>query len=110
MSDYVTSIGEQYNISGKHNVGKIETNYGNADAHASLRELMAAVEVLRGHLSAADRQVIDESVETVRRGNQAEGGKLRRALSNIAGVATVVGQVGVPVIEAVRKVMTALGM
>jgi hypothetical protein len=108
MTDNV-NIGEQYNIRGKHNVGKIETNYGTADVQASLRELIEAVHVLRGQVSAADRQVIDESLETVSRGKQAEPGKLRRALGNIAGIATVVGQVGAPVVEAVRKVMTALG-
>ena len=108
MTDNV-NIGEQYNIRGKHNVGKIETNYGTADVQASLRELIEAVHVLRGQVSAADRQVIDESLEIVSRGKQAEPGKLRRALGNIAGIATVVSQVGAPVVEAVRKVMTALG-
>jgi hypothetical protein len=110
VSDQVTNVGEQYNISGMHNVGKIETNYGSADVNASLQSLMAAVQVLRGHLSATERQVIDESVETVKYGEKAEPGRLRRALSNIAGIAAVVGEVGAPVIEAVRKVTMGLGM
>jgi hypothetical protein len=37
-------------------------------------------------------------------------GTLRRALGNIAGVAAMVGQVGVPVIEGVREVMAAFGI
>lgn len=102
-------IGEQYNFSGSHNVGKIENNYGPADVQASLRELIETVQVLRARVPAADRAVIDESLVTVRRGEQEDPGTLRRALGNIAGVATMVGQVGAPVIEAVRKVMSALG-
>lgn len=104
------NIGEQYNVSGKHNVGKIQNNYGPADVQASVRELVDAVQLLRAEVSAADRRMIDESLATVRRGEQADPGTLRRALGNIAGIATVVGQVGAPVIEAVRKVMTALAI
>ncbi len=53
---------------------------------------------------------IDESVSTIGTGDHVEAGTLRRALGNIAGVATMVGQVGVPVIDAVRKVMAAFGI
>ena len=35
---------------------------------------------------------------------------LRRALGNIAGIAALVGQVGAPAIEAVRSVLSALGI
>ncbi len=92
MSEHVTNIGEQYNVSGKRNVGKIETNYGTADVDASLHELINAVEVLRKQVSPTDRQLIDESLETVRQGEQAKPGKLLGALRDIAGIAVVVGQ------------------
>jgi hypothetical protein len=49
-------------------------------------------------------------METIASENNSTEGAFRRALSNIAGVATVVGQVGVPVIEAIRAVITALGI
>jgi hypothetical protein len=104
------SIGEQYNVSGRHNVGKIETNHGQPRVEPSLRELVEAAQVLRRQVSAADRRSIDESLDVIERGQATEPGRLRQALSSIAGIATVVGQVGAPVIEAVRKVMTALGV
>jgi hypothetical protein len=49
-------------------------------------------------------------METIEAGGNGDKGALRRALGNIAGVAAVVGEVGVPVIEAIRKVMAAFGM
>jgi hypothetical protein len=111
MSDW-TNIGEQYNVYGERAVGKKEKNYnfGTAHADASLRELIDAVEVLRRQVSPAERQRIDESLETVRQGEKAKPSKLRSALSEIAGIAVVVGQVGAPVIEAVRKVTAAIGL
>jgi hypothetical protein len=46
----------------------------------------------------------------MRTGANVEPQPLRRALGNLAGIATVVGQVGTPVVEAVRKVMAAFGL
>lgn len=101
--------GDNVTQHGNHNVGIIK-NQGPADPQAAFREMITAVQVLRGQVSAADRQVIDESMKAIGTGDNVEKGTLRRALSNIAGIATVVGQVGVPVIESVRAVMAALGL
>jgi hypothetical protein len=101
--------GDNVTQHGNHNVGIIK-NQGPADPQAAFREMIIAVQVLRGQVSTADRQVIDESMKAIGTGDNVEKGTLRRALSNIAGVATVVGQVGVPVIESVRAVMAALGL
>jgi hypothetical protein len=101
--------GDNVTQHGNHNVGIIK-NQGPADPQAAFREMITAVQVLRGQVSTADRQVIDESMKAIGTGDNVEKGTLRRALSNIAGVATVVGQVGVPVIESVRAVMAALGL
>jgi hypothetical protein len=101
--------GDNVTQHGNHNVGIIK-NQGPADPQAAFREMITAVQVLRGQVSAADRQVIDESMKAIGTGDNVEKGTMRRALSNIAGVATVVGQVGVPVIESIRAVMTALGL
>jgi hypothetical protein len=106
---HVTNIGEQYNVSGEGNIGK-QVNYGAPEADAALRELVQAVEAMREQVSAVDRRAIDESLATVRRGETARPGGVRQALSNLAGIAVVVGQVGAPVIEAVRKVMVALAL
>lgn len=107
MSDY--HFGGRVNQYGDHNIGMIK-NQGSADPQAAFREMINAIQALRGQVSAADRQVIDESMNTIGTGDNVEKQPLRRALGNIAGVATMVGQVGVPVIESIRKVMAAFGM
>jgi hypothetical protein len=102
-------FGDEVTQYGDHNVGMIK-NQGPADPQAAFREMINAVQALRGQVSAADRQVIDESMNTIGTGDNVEKGTLRRALGNIAGIATMVGQVGVPVIESIHKVMAAFGM
>ncbi len=102
-------FGDNVTQHGDHNVGMIK-NQVPADPQAAFREMITAVQVLRGQVSAADRQVIDESMKAIGTGDNVEKGTLRRALGNIAGVATMVGQVGVPVIESVRAVMAAFGL
>lgn len=107
MSDY--HFGDKVNQYGDHNIGMIK-NQGPADPQVAFREMINAVQALRDQVSAADRQVIDESMNTIGTGDKVEKQHLRRALGNIAGVAAMVGQVGVPVIESIRKVMAAFGM
>lgn len=102
-------FGDKVSVRGQHNVGMIK-NQGPTDSRAALQEMINAVQILRGQVSAADRRVIDESMDTIGTGDNLDRGTLRRALGNIAGVAAMVGQVGVPVIESVRQVMAALGV
>jgi len=102
-------FGDKVKMYGDHNVGIIK-NQGSTDPQAAFREMINAIQALRGQVSATDRQVIDESMNTIATGDNLEKQPLRRALANIAGVAAMVGQVGVPVIESIRKVMTAFGM
>jgi hypothetical protein len=83
-------------------------NNTTAGPQDALRELTDAVGALRPRVSPADREVIDAYMRTV--GPNTEPGILRSALGQVAGIATVVGQVGVPVVEAVRKVMAAFGL
>ena len=56
-----------------------------------------------------DREVIDESINSIGKGANVPDQRLRRALSNIAGSATIVGQAGVPLIEGIRNVTKAWG-
>ncbi|MEV4150407.1 hypothetical protein AB0J40_42615 [Amycolatopsis sp. NPDC049691] len=99
--------GDRVEVSGS-GIGKI-VYQGPADRQAALRELLDAVQALRPQVTGPDRQVIDESLATLQ-APQPEPARLRRALGAVSGVAMMVGQVGVPVAEAVRKVLTALGM
>lgn len=100
--------GHNVNVSGDHNVGI--QNQASADPQAAFREMIKAVQALREQVSAADRQVIDESMDAICTDRTVEKGTLRRALRNIAGIATMVGQVGVPVIESVHAVMAAFSL
>jgi hypothetical protein len=102
-------FGDEITQHGDYNVGMIK-NLGNADPQSALREMVNVVRALRDHVTAADRRVIDDSLKTIGTGENVEKGTLSRALRNIAGVAVMVGQVGVPVIEAVRRVMAAFGI
>lgn len=100
--------GDQYNVS-DNAIGRQQNyNYGAADGGAAYQELLRAVNDLRSRVSAADRQALDEQLSIVAAGPQQDQGTLRRALTAIAGVATVVGEVGAPVITAVRAVLGAL--
>lgn len=109
--------GNSYNISGdsvvqfggRNNIGKI-VNQAPADPSAALEEVIRLAEALRGQVPPSDAQVIDESVGVLRYGDASDHNTLRQALGNIAGIAALVGQVGAPVIEAVRSVLSALGI
>ncbi|TDV55309.1 hypothetical protein [Actinophytocola oryzae] len=100
--------GQHVTVGGTNNVGINNGTYHQAGPQDALRELTDAVNALRAQVSPADREVIDASMRTV--GPNAEPSGFRGALREISGVASMVGQVGVPVIEAVRKVMAAFGM
>jgi hypothetical protein len=99
-------FGDSVIQNGDHNIGVIK----NQDPQIALRELISLVAILRGQIPEGDRGVIDESIETIQSGGHGDTGALRRALGTIAGIAAVVGEVGVPVIEAVRKVTAAFGL
>ncbi|QNP72583.1 hypothetical protein IAG44_26255 [Streptomyces roseirectus] len=99
-------VGDVVNVyGGSGNVGKIQNTYQSAgDPQAAFREMLAAVQVLRERVSSEDRETIDASLRVI--GEEgAEPGVVRRALTAIVGVAAVVGEVGVPVVEAVRRVL-----
>ncbi|MEV8021703.1 hypothetical protein AB0O76_36320 [Streptomyces sp. NPDC086554] len=105
--DSVTQTG------GVGNTGIIKNQGVPADPQAAFREMMQAIQVLRGQISAEDRQVIDASLNTIGAGTAPGGevdpGTLRRALAAIAGVATVVGEVGAPVVAAIQRVLALIG-
>ena len=102
-------FGDEVTQHGNHNIGMIK-NQGPADPQAAFREMINAVQILRGQVSASDRQVIDESMRAIGTGGNVEKGTLRRALGSIAGVATMVGEVGIPVLQSIRAVMAAFGL
>ena len=90
--------------------GDNNKNRATADPRAALTEMISLLDVLRVQVSVADRKIIDESLAVVRGGSQVGKRTLRTALGDIAGIAALAGEAGVPVIEAVRKAIAAFGL
>ena len=103
-------IGDRIVQHGPHSIGMIK-NQAPADPRTAFHEMIDAVQAFRMSVPPADRRTIDESLQTIQSPATAAGRDgLRRALANVAGLAALVGQAGVPVIESIRKVATALGL
>ncbi len=86
--------------------GNTWTVGGKEDA---LRELAEAIELMKPRLDADEAAEVDEAHAVIVDG-KSEPGLLKRAAKKILGVATFAGEVGAPVVEAVRKVLAALGL
>jgi hypothetical protein len=100
-------FGDSVEQHGDHNIGIVK-NQGPADPQAALRELVAAVRLLRGQVPAEDREVLDESLDAIGDGRDTSPGALRRALRNISGVAALV-TAGAPIVESIRRILEAQG-
>lgn len=101
----VHHVGDNINISGGSNVtGKVVNTYHSPHtAPPALQDVIRLIEALRGQLSGDDLADIDASLETVREGDAARPGAVRRALDTVLRVATAVGEVGTPVIAAIGQ-------
>ena len=102
-------IGDSVTQYGDGNTGIVKSQPA-ADPASALRELTRLVQVLREQVPSADRQVIDESMRAIGTGHNVDKGTMRQALSKIAGIAALVGEVGAPVIGAIRAVMAGFGI
>ncbi|MEV6326793.1 hypothetical protein [Streptomyces sp. NPDC051909] len=106
---HITNMRDFYNASGEGAVGRSDHNQqGAQDPQAVIEAMVRAIEALRGQVSAEDRVVLDESLATIRQGDGAPPGAFRRALGAVSGVAALVGEIGAPVAEAVRRVLALL--
>lgn len=107
-------------------IGNINTTYGDhspisytqqasPDPRALLLDLIRAVEQMRDQVGDADRQTADEFLGLTRSldiasPDQATKNRLRVVLQRVVGVAAMVNQAGIPVIEAARGLKNALGL
>lgn len=108
MGDEVNMFGGSQNIGiVKGNASVNQAGGGAVEMAQGVRNLLAAVDGMRGHLSADDGESLDEALADL--DLNAEPKALRRALSRIAGIAILVGKVGAPVIAAVEAVRVAMG-
>ncbi|MEU5152809.1 hypothetical protein [Glycomyces sp. NPDC021274] len=81
-------------------------NAGTGSIATAIGELIAAVNALRPGLEEEDDRVIEGAVE--RLDPAAGADQLSGPLKRIAGIATYVGELGVPVIRAVKAVQSAM--
>ncbi|MFD6423455.1 hypothetical protein [Streptomyces sp. NPDC060198] len=101
-------IGDSVTQHGDHNTGIVH-HHAPLPPEDALRRLQVAVAALRPHLTEEDLPVVEAGMQTLALGSGAEPSRVRLALTRIAGVATMIGGVGVPVVEAVRGVMESWG-
>ncbi|ROQ95858.1 hypothetical protein EDE04_2311 [Streptomyces sp. 2132.2] len=106
----IGQVGDNFQVFGTNNIGKIGTqNNAPQDPQAALQDLIGLIEVLRGRVQDDDRAVLDASLDTLTE-QGVERGAFRRALGSVFGVAQLVGEIGHPVAEAVRRVMALFGV
>ncbi|MFI5764692.1 MULTISPECIES: hypothetical protein [unclassified Streptomyces] len=107
--------GDQYTVTGAGGIGKA-THSGSGDIVAggkyvgggapeasALERLLEEVRAMRQHLGESDRAEVDAAVEELG-GNPPEA-RFRRILATFSGIATLIGEAGVPVITAVRALL-----
>jgi hypothetical protein len=102
-------IGDNIHQSGHGSIGKVY-NQGPVDSQATLREMVTLAMDLRARVTPMDRDIIDESVEIVRRGRGVERDAFRRALGNLIGIATMAGAVGGPALDVALKLKKLFGL
>jgi hypothetical protein len=81
---------------------------GHSSEAAAIEELVRAVQAMRAQVSGSSRQAADEFLGLAGSDAPVQKHELRETLVKIGGVATLVGQVGVPVIQAIQKVSQVL--
>lgn len=91
------------------------TQQAPADPRTLLWDLVRTVEQMQDQLHGTDRHTVVEFLDLAKSLNAkspdlVDKYHLRAALQKVAGVATMVGQVGVPTIEAIRGLKDALGL
>ncbi|MEU6378367.1 hypothetical protein [Streptomyces sp. NPDC046909] len=69
----------------------------------AIDELLREIQKLRPHLDESDRAEVDASVEELNEGPSEE--RFNKLLRGIAGIATVIGETGAPVILAIRALL-----
>jgi len=101
---------------GQHHTGIIKNQPGAADSapasaalQSAVEDLLRLVEDLRDRVQPVSAEAIDASLADLKADSGAAPPDRHRALMAIAGIATTVGAVGQPVIEAVNKILDLLG-
>ncbi|MFF7334148.1 hypothetical protein [Streptomyces sp. NPDC008150] len=107
--------GDSFHQHGAGSIGKAEhsgsgdivaaANYtaGPESAEAALKNLLLELQKLRQHLDAQDQFRVDAAAGEITANPRGE--RLKELLRTISGIAVLVGDVGAPVINAVKAVL-----
>ncbi|MFH8656793.1 hypothetical protein [Streptomyces afghaniensis] len=101
MSDKI-HIGDIIKIKGNYATGKVVNN---GQSGSELQYLIGTAQALRDHVSPAERQEIDESLEEIDQGGPGTSNLIR-----LRQVATAAGEVGVPLLTAISLVAQMFGI
>jgi hypothetical protein len=75
-----------------------------SDPQAALREMINQAMAFGAQASTAHREIINESLRVIRQREKVGRGALRRAVTNLIGVAAMAGSTGRPLLDAALKV------
>lgn len=75
----------------------------------ALRELVALIQELRTEVPPANSEALDDTLPALRADADVQPAERHRALLAVAGVAATTGALGVPIVEAVNKVLELMG-
>lgn len=97
------SIGKaEHSGSGDIVAGGKQVNGAESGAPA-IDDLLRQVQALRQHLDESDRAEVDAAVEEINSNPSKE--RFNKLLQKIAGIATIIGEAGAPVIIAVKALL-----
>lgn len=75
----------------------------------ALSELLTLLQELRAQVPPASAGALDDSLPALRADADVQPQERHRALLAVAGIAATIGSLGVPVVEAVNKVLELIG-
>lgn len=76
-----------------------------AAVQEALRELLVLIQDLRAHVPPVSAGVLDDSLPALRAEADVQPQERHRALLAVAGIAATIGALGVPIVEAIGKVL-----
>ncbi|WP_328300217.1 hypothetical protein OG389_22210 [Streptomyces sp. NBC_00435] len=107
--------GDQYTQYGPGSIGKASHSGsgdivaggkyvgGSAPEASAVEKLLEEVQAMRQHLDTSDRAEVDAAVEEIRENPSEE--RFKRILRTFSGIATLIGEAGVPVITAIKALL-----
>ena len=105
--DHVTMHGGSGNVGIDKRITPVEEQP--QAVQEALRELLALVRELRAQVPPVSAGALDDSLPALRAEADVQPQERHRALLAVAGIAATIGALGVPVIEAVNKVLELMG-